>query len=86
MGLVTDDLKQELDQRFDLATTLHHCLSQALKAYTDPAEDRPPKMNIPMCSREHLTYIVKELKEYCDEVHHVRCELPRLLLNKRDDD
>jgi hypothetical protein len=79
-----DEIKKSLDERYDVGVELLGCMKQALAVYTRREKldvcGRPHlEINIPRCSKEHLTYIVKELTAYTEELHKVRCELPRLL-------
>ena len=81
MGEALDEIRKTLDDRRDVACELLRCMENALRVYQVRANTKKPEVNIPRCSKEHLTYIVKELTEYTEELSKVCCGLPRLLEN-----
>lgn len=73
-----DEIKQDLDRRHQLARELLDCINKAQAAY---AKDKHGT-NLPRCSREHVDWLAKDLKQYVDDTHTARCNLPRLLSNE----
>jgi hypothetical protein len=78
VGDALKEIGKELDLRYEISRAILHHMENALFLYSDILYKN---VNLPRCSREHLTYIVKELKDYVEETHKIRCELPRLLEN-----
>ncbi len=75
MGDALNEIKTHLDERYVVAEGLLKHVKRALSVYDGH------DVNVPRCSKEHLGSIVRELTDYRDELHNVRCNLPRLLEN-----
>lgn len=81
MSSVVEDLRKTLDDRYTVGVELLRHMKSALEVYQSRTKSKRPEVNIPRCSMEHLAYIVKDLTDYTEEIHKVRCALPRLLEN-----
>ena len=81
MGEAMKEIQKDLDERYGVAKEILGHMEAALRVYQFRSNTKKPEVNLPRCSKEHLGYIVKELIEYTEELHNVRCELPRLLEN-----
>jgi hypothetical protein len=79
MGLATKEIEEDLGRRYDVAMALLRHMEAAFHVYAVRSAKKQPEINIPRCSKEHLGYVVKELTEYTEELHRVRCGLSRLL-------
>ncbi len=96
MGEAISELRNELDWRHTVAAEILGHMKKALGVYEkyrtesggryENVPEFVKNINIPRCSKEHLTHIVKELTEYTDELQRIRCELPRLLKNGEESD
>ena len=75
-----NQIEKDLTRRHDVARDILGHMEKAMAVY----EKDKTGVNIPRCAREHLAYIVKELREYTDDLHRARCNLPRLLSNETD--
>lgn len=75
-----DELQKILDVRWRLGQEILDCIDKARAVY----EKDKTNTNLPKCSREHLDYIARDLRKYVDNLHTVRCNLPRLLSNEEE--
>lgn len=74
-NLVMEPIQRDLDIRYALAAEILWYIKKINEIYAKADES----VDIPRCSRKHFQWITKDLSEYVDEVHRVRCALPRLL-------
>ncbi len=75
-----EEISKDLNRRHDVAREILGHMEKAVAVY----EKDKTGVNIPRCAREHLNYLVKDLREYVADLHKARCNLPRLLSNETD--
>lgn len=75
-----EEISKDLDRRHDVAREILGHMEKAVAVY----EKDKTGVNLPRCSREHLDYIVKDLRGYVADLHKARCNLPRLLSNETE--
>jgi len=75
-----EEISKDLTRRHDVAEAILGHIERAAAVYKNDKTG----VNIPRCAREHLDYLVKDLKEYVADISKVRSKLPRLLDNETD--
>lgn len=75
-----DEIQKDLDRRYQLAREIQGYVTKMQEAY---AKDEHGT-NLPRCSREHVDWLAKDMKQYVDDLHTARCNLPRLLSNEAE--
>lgn len=75
-----EEISKDLSRRHDVAREILGHIEGAVSVY----EKDKTGVNLPRCSREHLDYLVGDLREYVADLHKARCNLPRLLSNETE--